>query len=61
MNNQITIERRQRTETREEVNKILASFATKEAKFYWLNALVKQGSLNPSTAGRIMIENGINQ
>lgn len=61
MKNEITIERRQNTETRETVNKILASFSTKEAKFYWLNALVKQGALNTSTAGRIMIENGIDQ
>jgi hypothetical protein len=55
MNTQ-TVEKRQKEETRQEVETILNSYETKEGVRYWLNVLVREGKLSSSRAGRIIVE-----
>lgn len=58
--NEITlVNRRKDYETREVIDSLLSGFESKETKKYWLNILVKLGSIPESRAGQIIIERGL--
>jgi len=46
--------KRKDKETREEIEVILSSFDSYEARLYWLNVLVKEGRVSECRAGQIL-------